>query len=78
MGRFLIREADAGLTGDKIAILYAKWAKFGITDSYERSILLLTVVYQMACGLAFARKGIYKPLLPLWLAPGLAAVSQLL
>lgn len=73
-----MERADAGLTRNKIAILYAKWAEFGITDGYERSILLLTVGYQIACGFSFARKGIYKPLVALWLGPGLAAVSQLL
>ena len=66
------------LMGGIVAILYTKWAKFGITDDYDRSILLLTVGYQFACGLGFARKGIYKPLLALWLGPWLAAVSQLL
>jgi hypothetical protein len=58
--------------------LYAKWAKFGITDSYERAILLFTVGYQVACGVGFAKQGLYKPLVALWLGPGLAAVSQLL
>jgi hypothetical protein len=60
-----------------LAILYAKWAKFGIADNYERSILLLGAAYQFVCGAAYARKGIYPPLLALWLGPGLAVGSQL-
>jgi len=63
---------------EMIAILYAKWARFGITDNYERSILLLGAAYQFFWGAAYARKGIYPPLLSLWLGPGLALGSQLL
>jgi hypothetical protein len=66
------------IVADQLAILYTKWANFGIADKYERAILLLTVIYQIACGMGFARSRIYKPLLALWLGPGLAAVSQLL
>jgi hypothetical protein len=66
------------IVADQSGILYTKWARFGITDKYERAILILTVSYQIACGTGFARAGIYKPLLALWLGPGLATVSQLL
>lgn len=59
------------------AILCAKWAKAGLVDNHEKAVLTFTALYQIGCGIEFARSGIYEPLVPLVGVPLLAGFSQL-
>jgi hypothetical protein len=59
-----------------IAVLNAKWARYGVVDNYDRTLLFAGAAYQFLCGAAYARKGMYPPLLALWLPSALAIVGQ--
>lgn len=61
-----------------IGILYAKWAKYGLVDDYEKAILAFTVLYQFFCGVGFVRLGVYKPLIALWVTPAVAVSGLVL
>jgi len=59
------------------AILTAKWAHTGLTDPYEKAMLVCVAAVQAYFGTRYIKLGIYKPLLALWFAPGLALGSLL-
>ncbi|TAQ87442.1 hypothetical protein B7494_g4247 [Chlorociboria aeruginascens] len=61
-----------------MAILFAKWAKFGLIGNHDKAILAGTTLYQIVCGIGFARSGIYKPVLSLFGVPLLAGLGRLL
>ncbi|RDW77827.1 hypothetical protein BP6252_05880 [Coleophoma cylindrospora] len=61
-----------------MAILCAKWAKFGLNDNYDKAAFATVAAYKVFCGIGFARAGIYGPTIPLFGIPALVVSSQLL
>ncbi|KAG4433087.1 hypothetical protein IFR05_011427 [Cadophora sp. M221] len=60
-----------------IGLLQLKWAKYGLTTGYDKGILGLYATSSFGFGLAYFVKGIYIPLVPIWLIPALTSLSQL-
>ncbi|APA15914.1 hypothetical protein sscle_15g106840 [Sclerotinia sclerotiorum 1980 UF-70] len=60
-----------------IGILQLKWAKYGLTSTYDKAILGWYGASSFAFGLGYFMKGLYMPLVPIWLLPALTALSQL-
>ncbi|KAL2059781.1 hypothetical protein VTL71DRAFT_10165 [Oculimacula yallundae] len=60
-----------------IGILQLKWAAYGVADGYDKAILGFYVAYSFLFGLGFFRRGVYVPLIPLWIIPAVTVASQL-
>jgi len=54
-----------------------KWAKFGVSDSYDKAFLGISVASQLFFGYRYAKAGFGKPLLGLWGVPALVGLSQI-
>ncbi|KAH7390200.1 hypothetical protein BKA64DRAFT_710754 [Cadophora sp. MPI-SDFR-AT-0126] len=68
---------QVGASWALIGILQLKWAKFGLNTGYDWAILGWYGAYSFASGLGYFLKGVYVPLVPVWLIPALTALSQL-
>ncbi|KAF7921520.1 uncharacterized protein EAE97_011309 [Botrytis byssoidea] len=67
---------QVGASWALIGILQLKWAKFGLNNVYDKAILGWYGVYSFASGLGYFLKGVYVPLVPIWLIPALTVLSQ--
>ena len=59
------------------AILQLKWAKYGLTEKYDKILLAWYGLYSIVFGIGYVREGWYLPLIPMWGIPTLTIASQL-
>ncbi|KAF7852864.1 uncharacterized protein EAF02_012094 [Botrytis sinoallii] len=67
---------QVGASWALIGILQLKWAKYGLNTGYDKAILGWYGAYSFAFGLGSFLKGVYVPLVPVWLIPALTVLSQ--
>ncbi|TVY78572.1 hypothetical protein LSUE1_G009568 [Lachnellula suecica] len=60
-----------------MGIFCLKWAKFGITDRYDKAILYASAASQIFFGYRYLKAGFGKPIIGLWGVPALIGLSQL-
>jgi hypothetical protein len=59
-----------------LAIFQLKIARNGMEGSFDKIILAWYGLYSFGLGVPFWRAKVYLPLVPLWLAPAVTALSQ--
>ncbi|KZP27899.1 hypothetical protein FIBSPDRAFT_283764 [Athelia psychrophila] len=60
-----------------MAVLCAKWAKYGVRGPYDKALLGMFASTQLWAGWSYLQLGITEPLVPLWGIPALVGLSQL-
>jgi len=58
------------------AILQLKWAKYGLTNPYDKVLLAWYGIYSFGFGASYLMQGWYLPLVPMWGIPALTWFSQ--